>query len=420
MRGHIRNLWIATLFAAEEIPFALITFVAMLIFLHEGLSATEVTLQSSILFMPWVLKSWMRSYVKRAGNYRRWIQVAEVLITLSLGALAFALPHGKWWTLASLMAISLLCAWHELLARMYYERMLRPEDQRRYNSLKTTASQMAVVLTYGLVIIAVGILQIYFRERRFTYSWSLGMYITSGIFMLFMLLHLLILRRPVNDREHPTNTVGGSIKAELHVIERIRQRPLWWRHLLALQLMLIPQGLLFFTRTIFLMDSPRNGGLGCTLQEVGFAQGTVGVIAFLSGMGASRWLMNNIPQDKLRSLFAVSLGLSPFVYLFMTFYPPQSLMPLSIATFQAQLFFGFGLGACRADIRYISGERYRNTVNILYVPLISMCMLIPMAISGWLIEHLDYQTFFTINAATSILAWTLIPTIPDTARQQDR
>ena len=141
----------------------------MLIFLHEGLSATEVTLQSSILFMPWVLKSWMRSYVKRAGNYRRWIQVAEVLITLSLGALAFALPHGKWWTLASLMAISLLCAWHELLARMYYERMLRPEDQRRYNSLKTTASQMAVVLTYGLVIIAVGILQIYFRERRFTY-----------------------------------------------------------------------------------------------------------------------------------------------------------------------------------------------------------------------------------------------------------
>lgn len=392
----------------------------MLIFLHEGLSATEVTLLSSALFIPWVFKSWMRSYVKRAGNYRRWIHIAEVLITLSLGALAFALPHGKWWTLASLMTVSLLCAWHELLARMYYERMLHPEEQRRYNSLKTTASQMAVVLTYGLVIIAVGILQIYFRERRFTYSWSLGVYITAGIFLFFMLLHLLILRRPVNDREHPTNTVGGSIKAELHVIERIRQRPLWWRHVLALQLMLIPQGLLFFTRTIFLMDNPRRGGLGCTLQEIGFAQGTVGVIAFLTGMGASRWLMNNMPQDKLRLIFTISLGLSPFVYLFMTYYPPQSLMPLCIATFQAQWFFGFGLGACRTGIRYISGDRYRNTVNILYVPLISMCMLTPMAASGCMIEHLDYKTFFIINATTSIIAWTLIPIIPNTPKHQDR
>lgn len=386
----------------------MVTFVAMLMFLQKGIPASEVTLLSALLFIPWVMKSWARSFIKRAGHFKTWIHLCEFLLSVSLGGLAFALPHGKWWTLTLLFVVSILCAWHELLARMYYERILKPSDQRQLNSLKATASQMAVVMTYGLMIMAVGVLQIYFRQHSMSYSWSLGCYITAGIFMLISILHLFILRRPFHDQTYSHNTVEGSIRAEYHIIERIRSQKDWWKHILMLQLMLLPQGLLFFSRTIFLMDSPRFGGLGCTLQEVGFSQGTIGVIAFLAGMGASRWLINNIPIDKLQWPFTISLGLSPLVYLFMTLTPPTDLATLSIATFQAQLFFGFGLGACRPCIRSISGERYRNTVNILYVPLISLCMLFPMAISGWMLERMTYTTFYLVDFGTAILAWITI------------
>lgn len=386
-------------------PFALVTFVALLMFLQKGMSASEVTLMSALLFIPWVLKSWARSYIKRAGRYKTWIHVSEMLMTLSIVSLAFTMPLGKAWMFASLFAISLICAWHELLARMYYERCLRPAEQKTLNSLKAMASQMAVVLTYGLMIMAVGVLQIYFRQRSLSYSWSLGCYILAGVFLMFTLLHLFIMRSPFRDGNYSHNTMEGSIMAEYHVIERIQQRPDWWRHTIILQLLLLPQGLMFFSRTLFLMDSPRHGGLGCTLQEVGFAQGTVGVIAFLMGMGAARWLYRNMPIQKLQWVFTVSLGLSPFIYLAMSFSAPENLFTLSIATFQAQLLFGFGLGACRQSIHYISGERYRNTVNILYVPLISLCMLTPMAISGFLLEHLSYRSYYIMNVCTSILAW---------------
>jgi PAT family beta-lactamase induction signal transducer AmpG len=53
-------------------------------------------------------------------------------------------------------------------------------------------------------------------------------------------------------------------------------------------MMLLPQGLMFYSRTIFLLARPQYGGVGCTLQEIGFAQGTIGVIAFLLGVSMGR------------------------------------------------------------------------------------------------------------------------------------
>ena len=153
---HIR-VWTATLFAAEEIPSAMVTFVSLLMFLQMRTPVWESTLLAALLFVPWVMKSWVRSYVRRAGHYRRFIQIDEALLTIALGTLAFTLPHGRMWTFACLLVVSLLCAWHELLARTYYERMLRPAEQESHRGIKILASQMAVVLTYGLLIISLDV-----------------------------------------------------------------------------------------------------------------------------------------------------------------------------------------------------------------------------------------------------------------------
>lgn len=404
---HIR-VWTATLFAAEEIPSAMVTFVSLLMFLQMRTPVWESTLLAALLFVPWVMKSWVRSYVRRAGHYRRFIQIDEALLTIALGALAFTLPHGRMWTFACLLVVSLLCAWHELLARTYYERMLRPAEQESHRGIKILASQMAVVLTYGLLIMSVGVLQIYFRQKSASYSWSLGCYLVTGVLLLFTLLHIIILERPFSEDSMSANSVSGSLKAEYRVIERIRQRPMWWRDVLTLFLMLLPQSLMFYTRTIFFLDKSARGGLGCTLQEVGFAQGTIGVIAFLFGISAGLWLRNNLGEDKVRWPMTIALGLSPLLYLIMSYSHPDNLASLCIYTFQAQLLFGFGLNACLEYVRHISGERYRNTVYILYIPIISLCMIIPLALSGLILEHMDYRTYYLIDTLTAPLGWLII------------
>ena len=173
---------------------------------------------------------------------------------------------------------------------------------------------------------------------------------------------------------------------------------------------------MFYARVLYLYDAHVHGGLQCTIQEIGFAQGTIGVIAFSIGLFLSRRLLIKDEKAKrlkreidnggqavtstfqLFDLSTLSLVLSPFVYLGMTLCPPQALWQLCLCTMTAQLLFGFGLGACRLPIRAISGTRYRDTVSMLQIPLVSAVMIVPMAVSGWMVEQLGYGTYFLINA----------------------
>ena len=143
--------------------------------------------------------------------------------------------------------------------------------------------------------------------------------------------------------------------------------------------------------------------VGVTMQEIGFAQGTVGVIAFSIGIAIGRWLINRYTLPRLFWPMALSIVLSPFVYLGMTIYPPESLWQLCLCTLTAQLLFGLGLGVCRLPVSTISGTRYRNTINMLQIPLVSTALLVPMAISGLMVEQLGFGSYFLVNALSAPL-----------------
>ena len=56
----VGHWWVGTLFGAEEIPAAIVTYVAMLMFLQADAGAALATGYCGLLFLPWVLKSFMR------------------------------------------------------------------------------------------------------------------------------------------------------------------------------------------------------------------------------------------------------------------------------------------------------------------------------------------------------------------------
>ena len=57
--------WLPSLLAAEAIPSAMITFVALLLFVQLGVGWGESTLLCALLTLPWVLKSWLREWLQR-------------------------------------------------------------------------------------------------------------------------------------------------------------------------------------------------------------------------------------------------------------------------------------------------------------------------------------------------------------------
>ena len=395
MKSNEGGLWTMTLFAANEIPSVVVTFVALIMFLQMKMGVAMSTLFSAILLLPWVMQPMMRKVLPGMNGGRLWIYITEIVLSMMLLTFALTLNNSKWWIVGMLFIISILSTWHDLLARCYYKRRTLLAQEKYHSTLRTLSAQMATVLTYGLMIMAVGILQIYFRQRTVTYSWSLGFYILAGVYMLIVLMNLLLLRNPGNPHSYMPSHWPW-------------QRPKWIKHIAILTLMLLPQGLMFYSRTIFLLSKSHVGGLGCTLQEIGFAQGTIGVIAFLLGVTVGRWVQQLHGERNLRWPLTACLGLSPVVYVGMTFCLPQNVGTLSIYTFLAQLLFGLGLNSCRKYLEDISGERYQNAVNPVHIPIICLCIIIPMVASGFMLECIPFKTFFIIDAICAPITWLMI------------
>ena len=241
-------------------------------------------------------------------------------------------------------------------------------------------------------------------------SWSTAVYLLTGAYLLLILWNWITLRndRQAAQHDQPAERAedGPSFMAPSSSFCASRSA---FMMAVSLFLLLLPQALMFHARVLFLLALPAEGGLGCSLQWVGLAQGTVGVIAFSIGLIVGHRLLSR--SDAVSSFnrrlasMTFAIGLSPLVYWLMTQYPPTTLLWLCVATASAQFCFGYGLNATMPFLRHFFGNRYQETINYLYVPLITLLMLPAMAASGWLVTRLGFPDFFLIDSLLAIPAW---------------
>lgn len=396
-----------TLFAAEEITATMVMYVALLMLLQLRVAPAEATLLSAMLFVPWILKPFMRPWVKRFGHFGQMVFIVEGLLSAALFFLAFAFRMSTATVFLALLIVSLLCVWHELVACMYYDSTLRPSLQRLLTVPKAICSQAAIIFTYGALIFVVGTLQVYFRQM-IRYSWSVGCYVATGIFLLFFLYHFIYLSRspwreviPDEDCQDRLPSFKETFRLRRSTEGGCNSVNEGWIGILLLLFLLLPQALMFYARVLYLYDTHEHEGLQCTIQEIGFAQGTVGVIAFNIGIALNRLLLQHYSFWHLFWPMATCLVLSPFVYMGMTLYPPGSLGMLCCCTMSAQILFGLGAGVCRYPVSLVSGNHYHNEVNVLQIPVVSAVMFVPMAVCGWMVERFGYNMFFLVNALSA-------------------
>lgn len=405
-KQHNPWFWIPCLCAAEEIPSAVVIYVALLMFLQFGASETMAAVYGGLLFLPFLLKSFLYLGARKAAHIKWRICAVELLVFFSLMWTAIYLSDSvveEWVLFLHLFALSLLCSWHELYSRLYYHSMLQPREQHIFRSTKMAASLVALMLTYGLLIIVAGFFEVFFRSYQ--KAWAMESSLVAGVFLLFCVLNAVVLHAP----HHPLKLALHHPQYDHHIFDRIRKTPNIMRVLVILFLLLLPQSLLFQVRVFFLMAPVEQGGLGCSLQDVGFAQGTVGVLAFSVGLIVGRYLTLVHGRRRLFWPTSFALTLSPFLYMLMALYPqPDNLFLICCMAFLAQLLFGFGLNACGAFIAHVSGERYASIVNYIYVPMVAALMLPPMMLSGCIVTELGYSDYFTLSALLAPLALTVL------------
>ena len=385
-----------TLYFAEGVPYVAVMTISLILYKRLGLSNTDITLYTSWLYLPWVIKPLWSPFVDMLKSKRWWIVTMQLLIGAALGGVAFTIP-ASWWLQGSLFFFWMMAfasATHDIAADGFYMMGLDEHEQAYFVGIRSTFYRIATIFSSGLLVGLAGALQVITRSIR--YSWSLVFYLMAGLFIAFWLYHNWVLPRPTEDGEKQTKTASAIWQEFRQTVVTFFQKPQVWVGICFMLFYRMPEGLLAKISALFLVDAPHNGGLGLSDGEYGLVQGTVGVIGLtvggiLGGICASRdglkrWLWPMV----------MAITLPDIVYVLLAYLLPSNLIAISTCVFIEQFGYGFGFSAYMLYLIYYSQGEHKTSHYALCTAFMALSMMIPGLFAGALQEAVGYQAFFII------------------------
>ena len=88
--------WVPSLYFAEGLPYVTVMVISMVMYKRLGLSNEDITLYTSWLYLPWVIKPFWSPFVDVLKSKRWWILAMQMLVGAALGGVAFTIPTSQW------------------------------------------------------------------------------------------------------------------------------------------------------------------------------------------------------------------------------------------------------------------------------------------------------------------------------------
>ena len=397
--------WVPTLYFAEGVPYVAVMTISVIIYKRLGLSNTDITLYTSWLYLPWVIKPLWSPFVDMLRTKRWWILSMQILIAAALAGVAFTIP-GPFWLQGSLSFFWLLAfssATHDIAADGFYMLGLEQHEQAYFVGIRSTFYRIATIFSSGLLVGLAGVLQV--LTRSISYAWSLVFYLIAGLFIALWLYHSWALPRPSEDTHRIQKTATDIITEFWNTLVTFFQKPQVWVGICFMLFYRMPEGLLAKVSALFLVDKMANGGLGLSDVEFGMVQGTVGVIGLtlggiLGGIAASRdglkrWLWPMV----------MAITIPDLVYVYLSCALPSSLLIINICIFLEQFGYGFGFSAYMLYLIYYSQGEHKTAHYALCTAFMALSMMIPGLFAGALQEAVGYRAFFVIVVVCCVMTY---------------
>ena len=392
--------WVPSLYFAEGIPYVAVMTIALVLYKQLGLSNSEITYYTSWLYLPWMIKPIWSPFIDLIKTKRWWITSMQILIGAAFGGVAFTIPTDFWLqgTLAFFWLMAFASATHDIAADGYYMLALDSYQQSWFVGIRSTFYRLAMIVGQGVLVMIAGTLEIIFRNQ-IAYSWSLLFYGCCGLFIAVWIWHTYILPRPAEDGLREGVTVSTILADFKETIVTFFQKEQVLVGILFMLLYRMPEGLLAKISTLFLIDAETNGGLALSPQELGFVQGTVGVIGLTLGGILGGLVASKDGLKKWLWPMVCAITLPDIVYVFMAYVLPSDLLIINICVFIEQFGYGFGFTAYMLYLIYYSRGEYKTSHYALCTALMAASMMIPGLFAGALQEFVGYRTFFIIVMA---------------------
>ena len=386
--------WIPTLYFAQGLPYVAVMTISVIMYKRLGISNADLAFYTGWLSLPWVIKPLWSPFIDLIKTKRWWITTMQLLIGAGLAGIAFTVPTDYFFqlTLAVFWLLAFSSATHDIAADGFYMLGLSSHEQALFVGIRSTFYRIATIAGQGLLIMLAGRLET--STQNIPFAWSITFMVLAGVFLALWGYHKFVLPRPQSDapaHQVSTSTLMHEFWATFVSFFRKEQAGI---AILFMLLYRLPEAQLAKMSIPFLIDPIEQGGLGLTTEQIGWVQGTVGIIGLtlggiLGGIavshgGLKRWLWPMV--------WAISLP--DIVYVYLSYVQPESLLLVNACVFIEQFGYGFGFTAYMLFLIYFANGEHKTAHYAICTAFMALGMMIPGMVAGWLQETMGYQHFF--------------------------
>ena len=386
--------WIPTLYFAQGLPYVAVMTISVIMYKRLDISNAELAFYTGWLNLPWVIKPLWSPFIDLMKTKRWWTTTMQLLIGAGLAGIALTIPteHFFQWTLAIFWLMAFSSATHDIAADGFYMLGLDSHQQALFVGIRSTFYRIATIAGQGLLIMLAGHLET--STGNIPYAWSLTFMVLAGIFIALWTYHYFVLPRPESDRAAKEVSTRTLMKEFIGTFVSFFKKEQAGIAILFMLLYRLPEAQLAKMGIPFLVDPIHEGGLGLTTEQIGFVQGTVGIIGLtlggiLGGIavsrgGLKRWLWPMV----------CAISIPDIVYVYLSYAQPESLLPINLCIFIEQFGYGFGFTAYMLYLIYFADGEHKTAHYAICTAFMALGMMIPGMVAGWLQEVMGYQLFF--------------------------
>lgn len=388
--------WVPSLYFTEGLPYVAVMILSLVMYKRMGISNTEIALYTSWLNLPWVIKPLWSPFVDLLRTKRWWIVTTQLLLGAGLAGIAFTIPTNHFFqtTLAVFWLVAFSSATHDIAADGFYMLGLTPHQQAFFVGIRSTFYRFATIAEQGLLIMLAGRLEEV--TGRTSYAWNITFFTLAGCLLALWLYHSFVLPRPDQDRPSATHrkNAKGILTDFLLTFRSFFQKEQALTAILFMLLYRLPEAQLAKMGIPFLLDPVEQGGLGMTTAQIGFAQGTLGIVGLTLGgiLGGIAVARHGLRRWLWPMVWAISLP--DLVYVYLSYAQPDSLVLINSCIFVEQFGYGFGFTAYMLYLIYFANGSHKTSHYAICTAFMALGMMLPGMIAGWMQETLGYQLFF--------------------------
>lgn len=395
--------WVPSLYFAEGMPYIIVMSVSVIMYKRLGISNADITLYTSWLYLPWVIKPFWSPVVDLLKTKRYWIVLMQSVIGVAFAGVAFTIPVSNFfqYTLAFFWLMAFSSATHDIAADGFYMIALSEHDQSFFVGIRSTFYRAAMLAGNGLLVILAG----YFENSLGNnfHAWAICFFVLAALFCLFFIYHHFIFPYPPKDKPVLGDDNLSFLKNYFRTFVVFFKKNKIIIILLYILIYRLGEAQLAKIAPLFLLDSRSVGGLGLSTEQVGFIYGTVGVIFLVIGGITGGIVASNKGLKYWIWWMVAAINIPDLVYVFLSYSQTSNLYLVNICVAIEQFGYGFGFTAFLLFLIFVSEGEHKTSHYAIATGIMALGMMLPGMISGWMQETIGYQHFFI---------WVLLSTIP--------